>query len=115
MTPACSSALPKGFSTNRLLVKRGQTRIWSRSGLGVECLKFKGRGKERRVERDKAGTQAEVVSRPLVAERADGVGAGTRELPMRQMVRMELLNWSEGEPFNTGSLAPRLLPQEACA
>lgn len=56
-----------------------------------------------------------MVSRPLVAERADGVGAGTRELPMRQMVRMELLNWSEGEPFNTGSLAPRLLPQEACA
>lgn len=78
-------------------------------------MKFKGRGKERRVARDKAGTQAEVVSRPLVAERADGVGAGTRELPMRQMVRMELLNWSEGEPFNTGSLAPRLLPQEACA
>lgn len=51
-------------------------------------MKFKGQGKERRVEREKAGTQAEVVSRPLGAEGAGGVGAGTREEPVRQMVSM---------------------------
>lgn len=86
---------PKGFPTNRLLVKGGQARIWSRSGLGIECLKFKGWGKKRRVEGEKAGTRAEVVSRPLGAEGAGGVGAGTREEPVRQMVSMELLKWSE--------------------
>lgn len=111
---------PKGFPTNRLLVTGGQSRIWSRSGLGIEYLKFKGQGKERRVEREKAGTQAEVVSRPLGAEGAGGVGAGTREEPVRQMVSMSCWNGqkvppnrkAEGEPFNTITQGPR--PQVSC-
>ena len=36
-----------------------------------------------------------MVSRPLVAEGASGMGAGAREEPVRQTVSVELMKWSE--------------------